>query len=469
MNHRLYKMLGASSALLGLTGCQTNVDQVKTAPKPNILLIMADDLGYNDLGIQKSPEIITPHIDSIARNGIRFTDAYVTDSVCSPSRAGMITGRYQQRFGHECNCPPKHLGMNRQELTLGNLLKAQGYRTGIFGKWHLGDKDEFHPNNRGFDTFVGFREGSRSYWPNKNRRKSDPHNVERNMDEIEWKGYLTDFLGDECEKFVNQKSDKPFFAFLSYNAPHAPMHAKPEHLEMFKDSPRPKLRAMMHAMDLSIGKVIQGLKKSGKYDDTIIYFLSDNGGTTVNSSCNWPLKGYKGNRFEGGNRVPLFVQWPKMIKPGQVCKGLASSLDIAATSLIVAGGKLPAERPLDGVDLMPYMTGEKGGNPHKTLFWRRGPDAAVRHGDWKYIYIKKHGSALYNLKDDLREKNNLVKSKTEVARTMKAKYLKWETEMVKPWWTDGDYWTKANSEINMQYIENRNHSMKKVEKKLGLK
>lgn len=465
MNNYISKVVGVSSVLMGFTTYSATAEN----KKPNILLIMADDLGYNDLGVQGSPEMVTPNIDSIANNGVRFTDAYVTDSVCSPSRAGMLTGRYQQRFGHEANCPPIDLGMNLQELTLGNLLQDQGYRTGIFGKWHLGDKDEYHPNNRGFDTFVGFREGSCNYWPIKNQKKGDPHNIERNKDEIKWTGYLTDLIGNECEKFISQESEKPFFAFLSYNAPHAPMQAKPKDLLRFKDSPRPTLHAMIYAMDESIGKVIAGLKKSGKYKNTIIYFLSDNGGTTVNSSCNWPLKGYKGNRFEGGNRVPFFVQWEGVIKKGQVCNGLVSSLDIAATSLIMAGGQFPKVRPLDGVDLMPYMIGKKSGNPHETLYWRREQDAAVRHGDWKFIYIKSHGSALYNLKDDVREKKNILKSHPELAQTMKTKLLNWEKGLVKPWWSDGKYWVKENSKINMEYIENRNHSMDKVEKKLGLK
>ena len=435
------------------------------AEQPNILLILADDAGYNDFGFQGSKEIPTPNIDAIAKNGVRFTDAHVTATVCSPSRAGIITGRYQQRFGHEGNCTPSGMGMNLKEKTIADTLRATGYRTGLFGKWHLGDTTESHPNQRGFDTFYGMVGGSRSYFYNTNAsdRPGSQQAYQHNAKPAKFKGYFTDELGDRCIDFISEKNKKPFFAFLSFNAPHTPMHARKDDLEKFKDSPRPTLTAMIWAMDRAIGRVIKRLKENGQYDNTIIYFLSDNGGSYTNNGCNWPLNGWKGNEFEGGSRVPFIIQWPAKIKPGQVIDGMVSSLDLHATSLAAAGGKFPKKRPLDGVNLIPYMLGEKTGAPHKILYARKMNCAALREGNWKLIRIDNVIPALYNLTDDIGEKNNIAKQYPERVQNMLNKMDKWEQGLVEPWSGEGQWeiWTR---QFHIELINNTGMSLERVRK-----
>ena len=431
--------------------------------QPNILLILADDAGYNDFGFQGSKEILTPNLDMIAKNGVRFTDAHVTATVCSPSRAGLITGRYQQRFGHEGNCPPAGKGMNVKEETMADTLRATGYRTALFGKWHLGDIPELHPNKRGFDTFYGMLGGGRNYFysPKGSDRPGNHDAYLHNAKPTKFKGYFTDELGDRCMDFISEKSEKPFFAFLSFNAPHTPLHARKDDLETFKDSPRPKVTAMIWAMDRAIGSVIQKLKDNGQYDNTIIYFLSDNGGTPTNQGCNWPLNGWKGNEFEGGSRVPFLMQWPAKIKPGQVVDGMISSLDIHATSLAVAGGKFPKVRPLDGVNLIPYVTGKKTGAPHKVLFARKLNCAAMREANWKLIRVDNVIPALYNLTDDIGEKSNVAKQYPERVQNMLNKMDKWEQGLVEPWWGEGSWeiWTRN---YHIELINNKGKSVERV-------
>jgi len=432
--------------------------------QPNILVILADDAGYNDFGFQGSKEIPTPNLDKIAKNGVRFTDAHVTATVCSPSRAGLITGRYQQRFGHEGNCPPSSMGMNTKERTMADTLKASGYRTAALGKWHLGDKDEYYPTNRGFDYFYGFREGSRHYFYNDQQdRDGNPHAMEENGKRVKFDGYITDVLADKCIDFISQKSDKPFFTYLAFTAPHAPMDAKKEDIKRFKDTSRPVLTAMIWSMDQAIGRVMDALKKNGQYDNTIVFFLSDNGGTFVNQSCNWPLNGWKGNEFEGGFRVPFLLQWPAKVKGGQTFDGLSSSLDIHATALTAAGGKFPTDRPLDGVDLIPYVTGAKSGNPHKTLFSRKLNCGAMREGDWKLIRVDNVLPALYNLKEDISEQNNMAKQYPERVQDMLEKMNDWEKNMTSPWWGEGN-WEDITRKIHIELINGKGTSIKRVQR-----
>lgn len=426
--------------------------------KPNILIIMADDLGFADLGYQGSKDVKSPHIDKLANNAIRFTNGYVSASVCSPSRAGMMTGRYQQRFGHEANIPPKKLGMALNEKTIADRLKACGYRTGIIGKWHLGNSQAYYPTSRGFDYFCGLREGSRGYFydAKKSDKPGNAHAIEENGKQIKFDKYLTDFLGDKAIEFIKKDKSKPFFLFLSFTAPHAPMHATKEDLELFKHIENKKRRiyaAMIWAMDRAIGKVIKHLKDNNMEKNTIVWFLSDNGGATVNASSNLPLAGHKGIKFEGGIRVPFFMKWPAKFPKGGVYKKMVSSLDLLPTSVKVAGGVNTPEQKLDGVDILPYVEGAKEGAPHGNLYWHKLWFSAMRKGPWKIIYVQDYGYALYNLDDDMRELNNLAKSQPKRLDEMKAELNAWKGELAKPLWLEGKNWFKVHSKNHIRIIE----------------
>jgi len=243
--------------------------------RPNIIILLADDLGWADLGYQGSNDIRSPHIDKLANNGIRFTDGHVSASVCSPSRAGLMTGRYQQRFGHEANSPPPTDGMDLKQLTMADRLKKLGYRTGLIGKWHLGNQDEFYPTQRGFDYFYGLRSGSRSYFYNaqKDDKAGNPKAIEENGERVKFDGYLTDVFGQKAIDFINTKDDRPFFLFHSFTAPHGPMHATEEDKALFTSIENTKRRsyaAMIWAMDRAIGKLVASLKESGRFENTLI-------------------------------------------------------------------------------------------------------------------------------------------------------------------------------------------------------
>jgi len=412
------------------------------AERPNIVLILADDLGYHDLGFQGSERIKTPNLDRLAAMGMRFTDGHVSASVCSPSRAGMMTGRYQQRFGHEANVPPRPFGMDVDERTLGQALKAMGYRTAIFGKWHLGDEPEQYPTARGFDAFYGLREGSRTYWfdsKHKFDQPGDPKNIEHNGVQIEFKGHLTDWIGDRAVEFVDANKDRPFFAFLSFTAPHAPLQSKPE--DMAALGTDDNYCGLVYGLDRNVGKVLAALEKNGLMDNTLIWFLSDNGGTTKMAS-NYPLGGKKGTKFEGGHRVPFVLYWKGRVPVG-VYDPMVTALDIYPTCVKAAGGSLEQERPVDGVDLLPYITGQKAAVPHPRFFWRKLECAAVRDGDWKLIRVENYGYALYDLSTDLSESHDLAAQMPEKVEQMRKQLEAWETDKIEPLWLEGKKWTKV--------------------------
>ncbi|MDX1639674.1 MAG: sulfatase-like hydrolase/transferase [Balneolaceae bacterium] len=433
-----------------VAGCTGNTDLGEE--KPNILIIMADDAGYHDFGFQGSGEMETPNLDRLAKNGVEFTDAHVTASVCSPSRAGLLTGRYQQRFGHEANSPPTDMGMDTSEVSLADALKKQGYTTGIFGKWHLGSAPKYHPNRRGFDTFYGLLAGSRSYFPagydstSSRAMRYNRHYV--GFDE----GYLTDVLGDSTSAFIERNSSNPFFAFLSFTAVHTPMHAKEEDLNRFEGHPRPKLSAMTWAMDRAVGNVVTSLERSGQLDNTLIFFLSDNGGPPFNNSSNEPLKGWKGLEFEGGHRVPFIVHWMGELEGGSRFDGLTSSMDIYATSLAAAGVEVPTR--LDGVNLHPYLKREKQGNPHQKLYWRKEGKAAMRDGKWKLIRLRDYGYRLYNLDQNIGETVHFSESNPTQFEQMKADLQAWERQMTEPWWHERKEWRTVTWDIHKALMEN---------------
>ena len=429
------------------------------AKAPNILILLADDLGWADLGFQGSKEIQSPNLNRLAAQSVRFTDGHVTASVCSPSRAGLITGRYQQRFGHEANTPPNDQGMDLGQVTMADALKNLGYRTGIIGKWHLGNGDQFYPSQRGFDYFYGLREGSRSYFykPDREDRPTSNKRIEQNGETVAFDGYLTDVLGQQATEFIAEPTERPFFLFLSFTAPHGPMHATDADLRRFahiEDKKRRTYVAMVWAMDRAIGQVLDRLEQTGQADNTIVWFLSDNGGATNNGSINQPLAGHKGIKFEGGIRVPFLVRWPEKLGGGQVYDEMVSSMDIFATSLAAAGGDLDSAN-LDGVDLTPYLAGDKRGKPHQELYWHKLWFSAMRDGDWKLIYVKDYGYALYDLSVDPNESTDLSKQNPQRVDSMGQRLDSWKEKMETPRWDESIRWFHEHYRNHVRIIEGK--------------
>ena len=419
-------------------------DAAEPGRKPNILLIVADDLGYGDLGVQGCQDVPTPNIDSLAKNGIRFTSGYVSCPVCSPTRAGLMTGRYQQRFGHEFNPGPPRaastdFGLSLQETPLPARLKSLGYATGMFGKWHLGYKPEFHPLKRGFDEYLGFLGGAHSYLDNREGGNA----ILRGNDPIEQVTYTTDMFGEGAAAFIEKNKDKPFFVYLPFNAVHMPLQATDKYLQRFrgviKDQKRRTYAAMLSAMDDNVGRVLAKLREHGLEENTLIFFLSDNGGPTLaTTSRNDPLRGYKGQVLEGGIRIPYIIQWKGHLPAGTVCDQPVISLDIHPTAVAAAGGALSPDWKLDGVNLLPFLMGEKAGAPHEVLFWRYGPQHAVRKGDWKLLAQGRQAAPqLYNLARDIGEAHDLAAEEPGKVKELQAAYDQWNAQLVAPKWRNG--------------------------------
>lgn len=433
---------GASGLAIGCVSPRTFFASKKNAQrKPNIIIIFTDDMGYGDVGCYGGKDIPTPHIDSIARNGVRFTNGYVSCPVCSPTRAGLLTGRYQQRFGHELNPPgvgveDRSLGLPLSESTLADDLKAAGYATGMVGKWHLGTAPEYHPLKRGFSEFFGFLAGAHSYLDSNDRRSGS---ILRGTEPVEEKEYLTDAFSREAVSFIDRHSKEPFFLYLAYNAVHAPMHATDKYLERFPNIADPKRRsyaAMLSAMDDGVGAVLNQLTKKGILDNTLLLFINDNGGPEqANASDNGPLRMGKSQVYEGGIRVPFLMQWPARLPKATEYAAPMISLDVRATAVAAAGAKTLSEKPLDGVDLMPYVLGRKQSPPHDTLVWRKGWSmAAVRRGDWKLVQLGVKPCELYNLADDIGEQNDLAEREPHRVNELVDILEAWESQMIEPLW-----------------------------------
>ncbi len=354
------------------------------ATRPNILVIVGDDMGYADVGFHGVKDIPTPNLDALAASGVRFTNGYVSGPYCSPTRAGLMTGRYQTRFGHEFNSGGAGGGLPLTEKTLPDRLKAAGYHTGMVGKWHLGSKPAMHPQQRGFEEFFGFLGGAHSYF--------SAAGILRGTDPVKELDYTTDAFGREAVAFIEKSKDSPWFLYLSFNAVHTPMHATDDRLAKFPDIADKQRRtydAMMLAMDDAIGRVRQKIDALGLAQNTLVTFISDNGGptmvgVTVNGSRNEPLRGSKRTTLEGGIRVPFVVSWPGRIKPGVYDK-LAIQLDLHATVLAAAGVDLKPDWKLEGVNLLPFLSREISGAPHHALYWRFGEQMAIRNGEWKLV------------------------------------------------------------------------------------
>ncbi len=409
--------------------------------KPNIVVILGDDMGYADVGFHGCKDIPTPNIDSIAKNGVRFTSGYVSGPYCSPTRAGLLTGRYQTKFGHEFNPAGGKQGLPIDQVTMAQRLRALGYATALIGKWHLGGEPKMVPNERGFQNFFGFHGGAHTYFPGKGKGGG----IYRDKNEVDEKGYLTDSLGKEACSFIDKHAADPFFLYLAFNAVHTPMEASDKYLDRFpniKDKQRKTYAAMMSAMDDAIGQVLAKLREKGLEEDTLIFFFSDNGGptmigTTINGSINFPLRGSKRQLLEGGVRVPFVLQWKAKLPGGKTFEQPIIQLDILPTSIGAAGGEVKGDWKLDGVDLMPYLEGKKKEAPHEMLFWRFGDMMAARKGDWKMVRYDNTGIHLYNLKDDIGESKNLAAKEPQVLREMQDAWDTWNRGNVAPLWGGG--------------------------------
>ncbi|ARN57840.1 sulfatase [Sedimentisphaera salicampi] len=424
--------------------------------KPNVIVVLSDDAGYADFGFTGCQDTPTPNLDSLSRQGTTCRQGYVTASVCAPSRAGLITGRYQQRFGHECNGPNApvegysmdDMGLDPAEKTIGARMQSQGYKTLAVGKWHLGYQEQFHPCNRGFDEFYGFLSGARHYFTNKDVDETHAlRTCDEKIDEEKIR-YMTRDLTDASMKFIEKNKDQPFFIYLCYNAVHTPMEA-PDHLIDKYRKIDPKRRrihnAMTESLDTNVGRLQDKLNKLGLDDNTLLFFVNDNGGATNNGSRNGKLRGMKGSKWEGGIRVPFIVKWPGEIPAGKDYNYPVSTLDIMPTSLAAAGAdkkQINSGKPLDGVNLLPYLQGKNKNRPHETLFWRRAVAGAVRKGDWKLIKAGDNPLLLFNLAEDESETKNLAKKHPEKVKELLKEYKNWEKQLQEPKWREGKKWER---------------------------
>jgi arylsulfatase A-like enzyme len=434
---------------------------VQAAGKPNVVILFADDAGYADFGFQEcvQPDMahLTPHIDSIAAAGARFTQAYVTGAVCSPSRAGMMTGRYQERFGHETNLPPgTQSGLPLTETFGVKRLQRIGYRTGLIGKWHLGYPEAYQPNQRGYEYFYGLLQGSRSYYPY--AKPSKDRVIRHNNTPTPESGYITDRLGDAACNFIEQNRDTPFYLFVSFTAPHGPLEPRKgsydaERIKHIKHDARRGYAGLVVALDDNVGKVLSAIENNGLNDNTLVIFTNDNGGPGgKDSTSNYPLRGYKGSLYEGGIRVPWAVSWPGVIKAGSVINTPVITMDILPTVFDAAGESVAPEWELDGNSLMPLLGASENQFPKRTLYWRRsgvkGP-IALRDENWKLLArnTPDQKPELYNLATDIGESRNVASQYPKVLKRLQSKMDTWESQLVTPLWGPGSPGFEARKKL----------------------
>jgi arylsulfatase A-like enzyme len=424
--------------------------------KPNVVIFLADDTGYADVGAMGGKDIPTPHIDSIAKNGVKCTNGYVSCPYCSPTRAGIMTGRYQERFGHEFNEGQGRLpfGLPLTETTFAQRMKPLGYGTFVVGKWHLGGPPDFLPMKRGFDEFYGTVANT----PFLNPPNFVDSRVAPTVSPVKDDSfYTTDAYAERAADIVRKNADKPFFLYLPFNANHVPVQVKEKYQQRVKgieNKERAMYAAMFIAMDDAVGRVLDALRETKQEENTLIFFTSDNGGPMTkmgqNGSNNGPLKGQKGDTWEGGVRVPFFVQWKGKIPAGKTYDKPVISLDFLPTAVAAAGGKVSDDWKLDGVNLLPFLTGESASNPHETLYWRFGPQWAVRQGDWKLVQGYDYDATqvtgqpqltkvvatpvLVNLSADIGETKDLTAQNPEKAKQLRAAWEAWNKELPEPAW-----------------------------------
>ena len=433
-------------------GEQKKALEAETQESPNVIIVLVDDLGNADVGFNGCKDIPTPNIDKIASEGVKFTNAYVSYAVCGPSRAGIITGRYQDRFGFGRNplyAPnDPNMGLPKTEETLAEALKRANYKSVALGKWHFGVHESLRPLERGFDGFYGFLGGGHNYFPNKwvleneyeVESQFEAYNVKllRDNTRVEEKEYLTDALSREAIQYIETYKDQPFFMYLAYNAPHTPLQAPENYLKRFdtiKDPKRRTYAAMVSAVDDGVGKVLDKLDELGLTENTIVFFLSDNGGPEQhNASDNGILRGGKSDLFEGGIRVPFALKWPKVLPKGETYEKAIISLDIFATVLSQTKTPIEPKNKLDGVNLIPYLTGEKNGSPHEYLFWRKFDKSnfAVRNASGDKIIGLKEDITLFNLNENIEEDPKFEVQDLELSKGLESQYNLWNAQMLDP-------------------------------------
>jgi arylsulfatase A-like enzyme len=426
------------------------------AKKPDILVIVADDLGYADIGSHGGRDLPTPNIDALAARGVRCTDGYVSAPYCSPSRAGFLTGRYQTRFGHEFNPhegDARKLGLPLDQKTIADRLRGAGYATGLIGKWHQGFSPAFHPQSRGFDEYFGFLVGGHNYLLHKDAdgQFGSAHSqdmIYRNRDLQKLDGYTTDLFTDEALAFMDRHAGKPWFLYLAYNAVHTPLEVLGKYgarvPASVTDPERRGYLSLLAGLDDGVGRLTDRLRTTGRDKDTLIFFFSDNGGSgrkpflAYNAAVNTPLRGDKGQTLEGGIRVPFFVSWPGRLPGGKTYARPVTALDILPTACAVAGAAAGAD--LDGVNLLPFLTGEGGGEPHASLYWRFGPQKAVRNGRWKLVDWRDFGASrnsgwqLFDLEKDVGEKIDVAAAHPGIVAELKTAWDVWNRRNVVPLW-----------------------------------
>ena len=443
-NLNLCKMLNLSKTLslgqlliLGLIG----MPPVASAEeKPNIVIILTDDQGYADVSYNphSPPEVSTPNIDALAHSSIICTQGYTSGHVCSPTRAGLMTGRYQQRFGIY-TAGEGGSGVPLDEVFIPQRLKPAGYVSGALGKWHLGLTEEYHAMNRGFDEFYGFMgRGAHPYFDHSNM----DHPIYRGLKPIEEEGYLTSRITEEAVDFINRHKDEPFFLYVAYNAVHAPPEAPREDIKQVTgDETRDVLMAMIKHLDMGVGEIVKSLKKQEIFDNTLLIFLTDNGGSSAMSADNSPLRGFKQMDYEGGVHVPFIVSWPAQLEGGKKCRVPMWSIDLFATTLDAAGVPMPDDRPLDGKSIIPALQG-KTDKLHDELYWSSGGVKgkwAIRSGDWKLV-AEKDRVELFHLGKDLGETTDVAAEHPKLVSELTDKYNVWLDEMAEPMSKQGKRW-----------------------------
>ncbi|MDX1564147.1 MAG: sulfatase-like hydrolase/transferase [Phycisphaeraceae bacterium] len=426
-------MKNLKTLLIGLLLCGgAMTGSVFAAPKPNIIVIMADDLGYGDLGCYGHPTIRTPRLDAMAKAGLKFTDFHSNGAVCSPTRAALLTGRYQQRSGIGgvvTAARHRHTGLAIDEVTFADVLKKNGYATAIYGKWHVGYAPKFNPIHQGFDRFIGFVSGNVDY-----------HSHIDQVGEIDWwkqdklvpeEGYTTDLITAHGVRFIQQNKDKPFCLYLAHEAPHYPYQGRHDKADRSPGKPKPikgsrkdktgAYREMVEVMDEGIGRIVDAVRAAGIEKRTLIFFCSDNGPSPVGSSGG--LRGRKGQVWEGGHRVPAIAFWPGTIAAGTVTDQTVLTMDLMPTMVAMAGAKLPENLELDGVNLLPLL--QKGNAlPERAVGWEFKGNMAYRKGPWKLVRMKRK-VFLFHLGKDRNEKQDLSSSEPERLQTMNAELDAW--------------------------------------------
>ncbi len=438
-----------------------SIAQAQKDSRPNFIIILADDLGYGDVGFTGSTQIRTPNIDALAASGVTFENGYVSSAVCSPSRAGLLTGRNQVTFGYDNNLTvPKHNpmagGLPVELKTIAQRLKNEGYKTGIVGKWHLGSEDVFHPLNRGFDEFWGYLGGGHDYFSTEGGKGYEAPII-CNYKQPQPLTYITDDKGDECVDFIKRHKLEPFFLYASFNAPHTPMQGTKEDLELYmhvENKSRRAYCAMVHRLDVNVGKILEELERQKLRDNTVVVFLSDNGGPpNQNSSINAPFRGSKGILLEGGVHVPFVMSYPAKLKKRTTFEPMVSSLDLTPTFVALAGGTIDEKDQLSGVNIMPYLTGESKAKPHENLMWRFTISAAMREDNWKLVRIPDRMPMLYDLSKDVAEVNNVALKYPDRVEAMMKKLGTWDVEQPHPLFLEGARWKMVQLKLyDQDYI-----------------